>query len=233
MSIVNSVLGTAVAPMAPVIGKIARSRGIQRISERIAAVAMAGDEPVSDPGPSGTGSAAARAAPVPPGSPWAPTGPRTSSRPRRPSREHRAPTAAAARADETSAGRVYFDLFSGLGREALLPYASHYLTGSLYGRPLARLRETFRNLGIERAAGHSEPEDHVAILCEIMAGLVGGEIAGPPGADRGFFESHLGPWIRRFFVDLEGAGSADFYARVGSLGRIFIDIETEAFVLPA
>jgi Mrp family chromosome partitioning ATPase len=34
----------SVAPMAPVIGKIARSRGIQRISERIAAVAMAGDD---------------------------------------------------------------------------------------------------------------------------------------------------------------------------------------------
>jgi TorA maturation chaperone TorD len=146
---------------------------------------------------------------------------------------HAALGQAAARADETSAAREYFDLFGGLGQHALLPYASHYLAGSLYGRPLARLRETFQNLGIERAAGHSEPEDHVAILCEIMAGLVGGDIAGPPGADRGFFESHLGPWIRRFFVDLEGAGSADFYARVGSLGRIFIDIETEAFALSA
>jgi len=62
--------------------------------------------------------------------------------------------------------REYFDLFAGLGQGALLPYASHYLTGSLYGRPLARLRETFQHLGIERDRGHSEPEDHVAILCE-------------------------------------------------------------------
>src|ERR1700722_9308773 len=146
---------------------------------------------------------------------------------------HAALGQAAARADETSAAREYFDLFGGLGQHALLPYASHYLAGSLYGRPLARLRETFRNLGIERAAGHSEPEDHVAILCEIMAGLVGGEIAGPAGSDRAFFDEHLVPWIGRFFADLERAQSADFYARVGSLGRIFVSIEAEAFGLPA
>jgi TorA maturation chaperone TorD len=140
---------------------------------------------------------------------------------------------AAVRADEESAGREYFDLFAGLGKGLLLPYASHYLEGSLYGRALARLRETLQQLGIERAAGHSEPEDHAALICEIMAGLVGGDIAGPVGADREFFEKHLAPWIRRFFVDLEKAESVDFYARVGSLGRIFVDVETEAFALSA
>ena len=140
---------------------------------------------------------------------------------------------AAARAVEAIAAREYFDLFAGLGQGALLPYASHYLTGSLYGRPLARLRETFRRLGIERDRGHSEPEDHVAILCEIMAGLIGGDFAAPAGTDREFFEKHLARWIRRFFVDLENVKSADFYARVGALGRTFIDVETEAFALPA
>jgi TorA maturation chaperone TorD len=145
---------------------------------------------------------------------------------------HAALGEAAARADETSVAREYFDLFSGLGQDALLPYASHYLAGSLYGRPLARLRETFQNFGIETAA-HSEPEDHVAILYEIMAGLIGGDIASEAGADREFFENHLATWIRRFFVDLEGARSAEFYACVGSLGRIFFDVEAEAFALSA
>jgi TorA maturation chaperone TorD len=146
---------------------------------------------------------------------------------------HAALAQAAARTDETKAKREFFDLFTGLGQGELLPYASHYLTGSLYGRPLARLREAFQRLGIERKMGHSEPEDHVAILCEIMSGLVGGDIVGPPGSDRGFFDDHLAPWIGRFFADLEQARSADFYARVGSLGRIFVSIETEAFALPA
>jgi TorA maturation chaperone TorD len=115
----------------------------------------------------------------------------------------------------------------------LSPYASHYLTGAVYGRPLARLRDALRHLGIEKAAGRSEPEDHAAILCEIMTGLVGGDIAAPAGADREFFEKHLAPWIRRFFLDLERAQSADFYARVGALGRTFIEVETEAFALSA
>ena len=144
---------------------------------------------------------------------------------------HAALGKAAARADETSVAREYFDLFSGLGQDALLPYASHYLAGSLYGRPLARLRETFQNFGIEMAA-HSEPEDHIAILCEVMAGLVGGDI-GEAGADREFFGNYLTVWTKRFFVDLEGARSTDFYACVGSLGRVFVDIEAEAFALSA
>jgi TorA maturation chaperone TorD len=139
----------------------------------------------------------------------------------------------AGRANEDSVRQEFFDLFAGLGEGSLVPYASHYLTGALYGRPLVRLRETFRDLGIERAAGHSEPEDHAAVLCEIMAGLVGGGIAAPAGADRDFFQKHLAPWVGRFFVDLEQAKSADFYARVGSLGRTFVEVETEAFALPA
>ncbi|THD48252.1 MAG: molecular chaperone TorD [Bradyrhizobium sp.] len=146
---------------------------------------------------------------------------------------HAALGQAAARTDEARAAREFFDLFTGLGQGELLPYASHYLTGSLYGRPLARLREAFQRLGIERRTGHSEPEDHVAILCEIMAGLVGGDIAGPAGSDRAFFNEHLAPWIGRFFADLELAQSADFYARVGSLGWVFVGIEVEAFALPA
>jgi TorA maturation chaperone TorD len=138
---------------------------------------------------------------------------------------------AAARTDKIKAAREFFDLFAGLGQGELLPYASHYLAGTLYGRPLAQLRETFQDLGIERTADHSEPEDHVAILCEIMAGLVGGDIPAPAGSDRAFFDEHLAPWIGRFFSDLEQAQSADFYARVGSLGRVFMSIEAKAFSL--
>jgi TorA maturation chaperone TorD len=65
-----------------------------------------------------------------------------------------------------------------------------------------------------------------------MAGLVGGEIDAPPGADREIFEKHLAPWMPRFFADLESSRTADFYARVGALGRAFMEIETVAFTLP-
>src|SRR5260370_10546086 len=99
---------------------------------------------------------------------------------------HAALGEAARRMNEDNLGREYFDLFVGLGGGLLSPYASHYLTGSLYGRPLARLRETLGHLGIEKAAERSEPEDHAAILCEIMAGLVRRGITPGARADSGF-----------------------------------------------
>jgi TorA maturation chaperone TorD len=138
--------------------------------------------------------------------------------------------AAAASTNENELGREYFELFVGLGRGVLLPYSSHYLTGALYGRPLARLRQTLQRLGIEKAEASSEPEDHAAILCEIMAGLILGTFSTPAGTDREFFELHLAGWIGRFFADLERARPQSFYARVGALGRLFVDVEREAFI---
>jgi TorA maturation chaperone TorD len=146
---------------------------------------------------------------------------------------HAALGEAAVKADAEQVGREYFNLFIGLGRGELLPYGSYYLTGFLYERPLARLRGDLQRLGIERQPGQSEPEDHAAILCEIMAGIAGGLLAAPAGADREIFEKHMAPWIGRFFGDLERSGTAQFYARVGTLGRTLVDIETEAFALPA
>jgi TorA maturation chaperone TorD len=146
---------------------------------------------------------------------------------------HAALAEAARQSSEESVAREYFALFAGLGDGALLAYASHYLTDTFYGRPLARLRETLQHLGIEKAPERIEPEDHAGFLCEVMAGLVGGDVSGPVGADRTFFEEHLASWIRHFFVDLETNTSADFYRSVGTLGRIFIDVEAEAFALSA
>jgi TorA maturation chaperone TorD len=129
--------------------------------------------------------------------------------------------------------REYFDLFIGLGRGELLPYASYYLTGFLHERPLARLRADLAPLGIDRVDGNCEPEDHAATLCEIMAGLIGGQLPAPAGTDHQIFEKHLAPWIGRFFADLEQTEAADFYRRIGTLGRVFTEIETEAFALPS
>jgi TorA maturation chaperone TorD len=65
-----------------------------------------------------------------------------------------------------------------------------------------------------------------------MAGLVSHRFPAPAAAERELFEQHLAPWIGRFFADLEQADAADFYRRVGTLGRVFVGIETDAFALP-
>jgi TorA maturation chaperone TorD len=131
------------------------------------------------------------------------------------------------------AEREYFDLFIGLGRGELMPYGSYYLTGFLQERPLARLREDLARIGVARADGIVEPEDHAAILCEIMSGLASRRLPGPAGSDRVIFEKHMVPWIGRLFADMERAEAAPFYSRVGTLGRVFTDIEIEAFGLPS
>lgn len=141
--------------------------------------------------------------------------------------------AAAASANPEAVEREFFQLFVGVGRSELLPYASYYLTGFLNERPLARLRADLLRLGIERADGQSEPEDHAAMLCEIMSGVAAGALGALPGAERHVFEKHVAPWMARFFEDLEASKSAAFYARVGALGRVFVHIEKEAFALPS
>jgi TorA maturation chaperone TorD len=138
---------------------------------------------------------------------------------------------AAAATNAEQVEREFFNLFTGIGRGELMPYGSYYLTGFLNERPLARLRDHLRQLGIERVAGEPEPEDHAAILYESMAHLAGGSLGTPAGSDRDLFEKHLSPWLRRFFADLEQAKSAKLYRRVGTVGRLFIGIEEEAFAL--
>ncbi|RXG98177.1 molecular chaperone TorD family protein [Bradyrhizobium zhanjiangense] len=144
-------------------------------------------------------------------------------------RAHAALADVASSAVAAKVEREYFDLFVGLGRGELLPYASYYLTGFLNERPLSRLRGDLTRLGIERLTNNSEPEDHAAIICEIMSGLADGHFGASPEAQRDFFEKHVSPWMGRLFADIESAGNADFYRAVGALGRAFIEIETEAF----
>jgi TorA maturation chaperone TorD len=138
---------------------------------------------------------------------------------------------AAAATDDRAVSKEFVDLFIGLGRGELLPYASYYLTGFLHERPLARVREDLDMLGIERAGSSREPEDHVAILLEIMAGLARGDFETEFSEQKRFFERHLKPWAARMFADLEMSPSADFYRAVGRVGRVFMELESEAFTL--
>jgi TorA maturation chaperone TorD len=138
---------------------------------------------------------------------------------------------AARDADPDAVIREYFDLFVGVGQGELLPFGSYYLTGFLHGRPLARLRQDLAGLGIEAAESLREPEDHIGILCEVMAGLAGRQFEAGAAAERRFFERHLEPWAARFFADLEGANLAKFYRAVGTVGRIFMAVESEAFAM--
>jgi TorA maturation chaperone TorD len=127
--------------------------------------------------------------------------------------------------------REYHALFIGIGRGELVPYASFYMTGFLNEKPLAALRSDMARLGIERSPNVFEPEDNIASLCEMMAGLIDGRFGEPATLARQqeFFARHIAPWAPHFFTDLEGAKNSLFYAPVGAIGRIFMGVEKDAF----
>ncbi len=150
----------------------------------------------------------------------------------------RAIEAAAAAARGTTpeaANEEYFNLFIGVGQGELLPYASYYLTGFLHEKPLGRLRGDMARLGIGRADGVKEPEDHIASLYEMMAGMITGAFGAPVelARQRQFFDKHIGCWAPRFFEDLQAAKSAAFYMPVGMIGSVFMSIESQAFEMAA
>ena len=137
--------------------------------------------------------------------------------------------------NEKSVTSEFNALFIGVGRGELLPYASFYLTGFLNEKPLALLRNDMAALQIERSANVYEPEDNIASLLEMMAGMITGRFGEPASLSqqRDFFNRHIGPWAGHFFSDLEGAKNSVFYAPIGAIGRAFIEIEQEAFRMMA
>lgn len=134
-----------------------------------------------------------------------------------------------------AAEREFNALFIGLGRGELLPYASYYLTGFLNEKPLAQLRQDMAARAITRAPNVFEPEDNIASLMEMMAGMIVGRFSTPaPLADqRLFWSRHIGPWAGHFYSDFEGAEASVLYASVGAAGRVFMEIEREAFRMTA
>ncbi len=141
--------------------------------------------------------------------------------------------AAAESASPPAVAEEYQNLFIGLGRGELVPFASYYLTGFLNEKPLARLRGDLRALGIEREADVKEPEDHIAFIMDAMAGLILGRFGGLDAiaGQHRFYEDHLAPWASHFFRDLETAQSSHFYRPVGRIGRLLMEIESAAFAM--
>ncbi len=126
-------------------------------------------------------------------------------------------------------------LFIGLGRGELLPYASYYLTGFLNEKPLANLRATMANFGMTRAEDVFEPEDNIASLMEMMAGMIVGRFGrvATIAEQTEFFNAHIGTWATHYFNDLQAAKSSVLYASVGAVGATFMNIEREAFRMTA
>lgn len=127
-------------------------------------------------------------------------------------------------------------LFYGHGAGGELhPYASFYLTGFVYDKPLALLRDDLAALGLTKSEATTEPEDHIAFLMNIMHELIVGThgVQHDLDAQKAFYDTHVAPWATAFFENLETAENAEFFRPVGTIGKLLMDIETEAFSIAA
>ncbi len=132
---------------------------------------------------------------------------------------------AAATAEPAPLDDEFHDLFIGIGRGELVPFASWYRTGFLMDRPLVALRRDLAILGFEREASVRDPEDHAGALAEVM-GLLADPAEGQDDAtQRLFFSEHIDSWMPALFADMQSAQCARFYRHVGRLGAAFVEFE--------
>jgi len=125
----------------------------------------------------------------------------------------------------------YDALFGGVGKPEVYLFGSHYLSGFLNEKPLARLRTDLAQLGLSRDDSMSETEDHFAYLCEVMRYLIAGDDVAVANLtrQREFFSAHIQPWVASLCDALEKNPQARFYAALAALTRAFVSIEAQGF----
>lgn len=139
---------------------------------------------------------------------------------------------AAARAgDAATIAREYDALFGGVGKPEVYLFGSHYLSGFLNEKPLARLRETLAELGLARDEAMSETEDHIAYLCEVMRYLIAGDDVAVANLtrQRAFFSEHMQPWLPALCDAVAAHPRAKFYAVLAAFTRAFFNVEAQGF----
>ena len=131
--------------------------------------------------------------------------------------------------DPAAAQQDYDDLFVGIGRAEISPYATHYLAETGREKILVLLREELSALGLSRKQTSLEPEDHYAGLFDVMRHLVQRGSSDVALQDqRRFFGRYLEPSYPAFCRAVEKSGYAEFYGPVAALTRAFLDIESQA-----
>lgn len=133
--------------------------------------------------------------------------------------------------DAATLAAEYDALFGGLGKPEVYLYGSHYLSGFLNERPLAKLRGDLAVLGLARSDAMSEPEDHVACICEVMRYLIAGDdgaMCHLAGQSR-FFAAHVQPWVPALCDALAAHPKARFYQSLAVFTQAFVTVEAQGF----
>jgi TorA maturation chaperone TorD len=133
--------------------------------------------------------------------------------------------------DDAAVAAEYDSLFGGVGKPEVYLFGSHYLSGFLNDRPVARLRSDLAALGLERDETVTETEDHIACLCEVMRYLIAGDDVAVANLtrQREFFATHLQPWVTNLCDTIARHPKARFYAALAGFTQAFIGVEIQGF----
>jgi TorA maturation chaperone TorD len=140
--------------------------------------------------------------------------------------------------DEDAAREEFLRLFIGPLQPVLTLFESHYLTGKLFQKPLADVREFMRQVGLERIEERfPEPEDGLVFELEIMNWLVTRQLAASSPEEENdwlhrqgdFLKHHLLVWGPAGAEDMERAEPAVLYRGVGLLARGLLALERQWF----
>lgn len=125
----------------------------------------------------------------------------------------------------------YESLFGGVGKPEVYLFGSHYLSGFLNEKPLARLRDDLAALGLARDETMPETEDHISYLCEVMRYLIAGDDVEVANLTRqaDFFATHLQPWVQPLCDAIAAHPKARFYAALAGFTRAFASVEAQGF----
>jgi TorA maturation chaperone TorD len=125
----------------------------------------------------------------------------------------------------------YDALFGGVGKPEVYLYGSHYLSGFLNDKPLAKLRAELAQLGLTRDEAMSDSEDHIAYLCEVMRYLIAGDDVSVSNLthQQEFFARHLQTWVLGLCDTVQAHPKARFYASLAGFTRAFVNVEAQGF----
>ena len=136
--------------------------------------------------------------------------------------------AACAAIDEEAAQEEYDALLIGVGKAVVPPYVGAHVEAASAESLLVGLRAFLAGRGLGRQASVSEPEDHIAALCEVMRHLISVEQATIED-QREFFERYLQPGAGALCAAIEAATEANFYRALARFAATFFALERTAF----
>jgi TorA maturation chaperone TorD len=141
--------------------------------------------------------------------------------------------AAARQGTDEEIANEYNSLFGGVGKPEVYLYASHYVSGFLNDKPVARLRDDLSALGLERDDSMSETEYHFACLCEEMRYLIAGDDVSVSNLthQEAFFAAHIQPWAQEMAEVIAKHPKAQFFAALAEFTKSFLGIEAQGFDL--